>query len=113
MDNEYGAEIYSARNTREQASLVFNCACSMVRTNPALRKRCKIIESQKRIVRYDTNSFYRAISADVSNAHGFNAHLIVYDELHEASSRDLYDVLKTSMGSRKQPLFITITTARK
>ncbi|HBY19967.1 MAG: terminase [Clostridiales bacterium GWE2_32_10] len=110
-DDEYGAEIYSAANSREQASLVFNCACAMVRMNKALSKRCRIIESQKRIVRYDTNSFYRAISAESSTAHGFNAHMVIFDEIHEAKTRDLYDVLRTSMGGRRQPLFINITTA--
>jgi phage terminase large subunit-like protein len=33
------------------------------------------------------------------------------DELHTQPSRELYDVLKTSMGARRQPLIISITTA--
>lgn len=111
LDDEYGAEIYSAANSREQASLVFQAACAMVRMNPILKKKCKILKAQKRIVRYDTNSFYRAISADSSTADGFNAHMVIYDEVHEAKNRDLYDKLKTSMGARSQPLFICITTA--
>lgn len=110
-EDEFGAEIYSAANTREQASLVFNAAVAMVRMNKALKARCKILESTKRIVRYDTNSFYRAISADASSADGFNASFVIYDELHEAKNRDLYDKLITSQGARRQPLFISITTA--
>jgi phage terminase large subunit-like protein len=39
---EYGQEIYSAANDRDQAALVFNMAASMIRANPALRKRCTI-----------------------------------------------------------------------
>lgn len=111
FDNEYGAEIYSCANDREQASLVFQCACAMIRMCPALEARCKIIESQKRIVRYDTNSFYKAISAEASTKHGFNAHVVIYDEIHESKDRELYDVMKTSMGARTQPMFISITTA--
>ena len=111
MDDEYGAEIYSAATSREQATKVYQACCAMIRMNRALSSRCKIIESQKRIVRYDTNSFYRAISAEAGTAHGFNAHVVIYDEIHEAPNRDLYDVLKTSMGARRQPLFISITTA--
>jgi len=111
MDNEFGAEIYSCANDREQATLVFQTAVSMIRMNKTLSSRCKIIESQKRIIRYDTNSFYRAISAEASTKHGFNAHVVIYDEIHESKNRDLYDVMKTSMGARSQPMFISITTA--
>ncbi len=111
VDNEYGAEIYSCANDREQATLVFQTAVTMIRMNPTLNKKCKIIESQKRIIRYETNSFYRAISAEASTKHGFNAHIVIYDEIHEARNRELYDVMKTSMGARTQPMFISITTA--
>ncbi len=111
QDDEFGAEIYSAATSRDQAGKVFQAATAMVMMEPSLAKRLTVIESQKRIVRYETNSFYRAISAEAGTAHGFNAHVIIYDELHEARSRELYDVLKTSMGARTQPLFISITTA--
>lgn len=110
-DGEPGAEIYSAAADREQASLVFNAAASMVRHNKALSSLCKIIDSQKRIVYYKTNSFYRAISAEAYSKHGFNAHAVIYDELHVAPNRELWDVLQTSMGARRQPLMLAITTA--
>jgi len=110
-DGEPGAEIYSAAADREQASLVFNAAATMVRNNQALSSICKIIDSQKRIVCYKTNSFYRAISAEAYSKHGFNAHAVIYDELHVAPNRDLWDVLQTSMGARRQPLMLAITTA--
>lgn len=110
-DQEPGAQIYSAANDREQASLVFQVVAEMVRQEPALLRRCKIIDSQKRIVVYDTASFYRVLSADVKTKHGFNAHGVVYDEIHEAPHRRLYDVLASSMGSRTQPLMVVITTA--
>lgn len=111
MDREPGAEIYAAAGDREQASLVFNMSAQMVRSSPALAKKCKIVDSQKRIVYYDTNSFYRAIPAEASGAHGFNAHGVIYDELHVAPNRDLYDALTTSRGAREQPLLVMITTA--
>jgi phage terminase large subunit-like protein len=110
-DHEMGGQIYSAATDRDQASLVFNEAASMVRSNPKLLKRCKIIDSQKRIVDYRTNSFYRAIAADAAGSHGYNASCIIYDELHAAANRELFDVLSTSTGSRKQPLLFIISTA--
>ena len=108
-DNE--SECYSGAADREQASLVFNQAASMIRNNPILSKRCKIIDSQKRIVNYKTNSFYRAIPAEAAGAHGYNASCIIVDELHTQPNRDLVDTLITSQGAREEPLTIFLTTA--
>lgn len=110
-DGEPGAEIYSAAADREQASLVFNAAATMVRNSKSLSKISRIINSQKRIVFYKKNSFYRAISSEAYSKHGFNTHAVVYDELHVAPNRDLWDTLQTSMGARRQPLMLAITTA--
>ena len=110
-DREKGGQIYSAATDKDQASLVFNEAASMVRQSPVLSRKCKIIDSQKRIVNYKNNSFYRAIAADAASAHGYNASCIIYDELHAAANRELFDVLSTSGGARRQPLLFIITTA--
>ena len=37
--------------------------------------------------------------------------MVIYDELHAAPNRELYDVLSTSMGARTQPLLLVISTA--
>jgi phage terminase large subunit-like protein len=112
-DGEPGAEIYGAAYTRDQASLVFNVARDMVRQSALLRKRTKIIDSQKRILVPATGNIYRAIPADASASHGFNAHGVVVDEVHTQANRDLWDVLTTSTGVRRQPLVFAITTAGK
>lgn len=110
-DGEQGAEIYGAACDREQASIVFNVAAEMVRRSAVLSKMCKVIDSRKTITVPKTGSFYRAIPADAAGAHGYNAHGIVFDELHAQPSRDLWDVLTTSTGARTQPLVFAITTA--
>ena len=110
-DSEAGCEIYSAANDRPQAALVFNEAAAMVRQEPNLFNISKIVDSQKRIVYRRFNSFYCAISAEAFTKWGINAHGIIYDELHAAPDRDLWDTLTTSTGSRRQPLTLVITTA--
>jgi len=110
-DGEIGGEIYSAAGDKGQSSLVFNVAAQMVRYSPALIRRSKIIDSQKRIVNYKTGSFYQAISAEAYSKYGYNAHGIIFDELHTQPNRDLWDVLTTSTGARRQPLTLAITTA--
>jgi len=110
-DGETGAEVYSAAADRDQAGLVFGVAAQMVRNNAALAEQCYIVESRKTIVHRASGSTYRAISAEAYSKHGFNASLIVYDELHSAPSRELWDVLATSTGARAQPLILAISTA--
>jgi phage terminase large subunit-like protein len=110
-DKELGAEIYSAASTRDQSSLVYSMAAEMLRHSKTLSKHVTIRDSVKRVLHKKTNSFYRAISADAEGAHGFNAHGIIFDEVHTQPTRDLWDVLDTSTGARRQPLTIAITTA--
>lgn len=111
FDGEIGAEVYSAAADKDQAALVFNVAAQMIRNDPELEAQCEIIDSQKRIVHRRSGSFYRAISAEAYSKHGFNASVVIYDELHAAPNRELWDVLSTSQGARAQPLMIAITTA--
>jgi phage terminase large subunit-like protein len=110
-DGEQGAEIYSAARDREQAGLVYQMASAMLRKNAMLSKYVTIRDSTKRILHQKSNSFYRVISADAQGAHGFNAHGIIFDEVHTQPNRDLWDTLDTSTGARKQPLTFAITTA--
>ena len=42
---------------------------------------------------------------------GLNTSFALIDELHEAPNNLMYNVIKSSMGSREQPLFVVITTA--
>jgi len=111
LDGEQGAEVYSAAAERDQAALVFNVAAQMIRNDPELYAMCEISDSLKRIVHKKTGSIYRAISAEAHSKHGFNASRVIYDELHAAPSRDLWDVLTSSTGARDQPLVIAISTA--
>ena len=110
-DGELGGEVYSAAADRDQASLVFGVAAQMVRNDPALLKECYLVDSQKRIEHWASGSIYRAIAAEAHSKHGFNASMVIYDELHAAPDRRLYDVLSTSMGARSQPLLLVISTA--
>ncbi|MDD4986473.1 MAG: terminase large subunit [Dehalococcoidales bacterium] len=110
-DDEPGAQIYSAAGDRQQASLIYNAAVPMVRQAPALTKRSRIIESQKRISVYSTNSYYQVLSSESYSKHGINAHGVLFDELHTQPDSDLWDVLTTSQGSRRQPLIFVMTTA--
>nr|WP_316242382.1 terminase TerL endonuclease subunit [Limosilactobacillus fermentum] len=111
-DGEERAEVYGCAADRQQATIVFDVAADMVRMNPALKKRVKILASQKRIIYQPTNSFYQVLSADAYSKHGFNVSGVIFDELHTQPNRKLYDVMTKGSGdARTQPLYFLITTA--
>ncbi len=107
MDDEPGAEIYSAAADRDQAAIVFDLAKRMVEASPPLETRSATFKNS--IVVGDRS--YQVLSADAYTKHGLNAHGVIFDELHAQPNRDLWDVLNTSTGARRQPLVVAITTA--
>jgi phage terminase large subunit-like protein len=109
FDGEPGAEIYSCAADRDQARLVFEMAKVCVENSPKLRARLQVFRNS--IVRAETHSTYKALSAEAFTKHGLNAHGIIFDELHAQPDRELWDVMTTSTGARRQPLCVAITTA--
>jgi phage terminase large subunit-like protein len=107
-DGEPGAEVYAAAADRDQAAIVFDEAKKMLEASP-LSKFTDIF--RRSIVVKETSSVFRVLSSDAPTKHGLNAHAVLVDELHAQPNRELWDVLTTSIGARRQPLVIAITTA--
>lgn len=103
-------EIYSAATEREQAAIVFKVARQIIEADPELSALLTVVPSTKTIVCRSNGSFYRAISVEAGSKHGLNPSVVIYDELAQAKSRELYDVLDTAMGARAEPLLIVIST---
>ena len=111
-DGEERAEVYGCAGDRPQASIVYEVAADMVRMCPALSKRIKIRQSQKRMIYTPTNSFYQVLSAEAYTKHGLNVSGVIFDELHTQPNRNLFDVMTQGSGdARMQPLYFLITTA--
>ncbi len=110
-DGEKGADVYSFATTRDQAGIVFGDAQAMARGNKALRDAFGVSVLAHSIVVPGTGSRFMAKSADAKNLDGLNTHLGIVDELHAHKTREVYDVVKTSIGKRAQPLLWCITTA--
>lgn len=107
-DNEPGAEIIVCAADRGQAGMIHEIQKQMVLQSPLLSEKLKVYRNS--IVSKD-GSFIQARSADADTAHGYNAHAVLFDELHSQPNRELYDVMKTASGARRQPLFLSISTA--
>ncbi len=109
MDNEIGAEIYVAASDKGQASILFNIAKQMVAQDRDLDQNCEAYRSS--ICIESMGSAIQPVSSDAFSKHGYNAHVVIVDELHAQPNRELVDVLSTSQGARSQPLFISLTTS--
>jgi phage terminase large subunit-like protein len=108
-DNEARAHVVSAAGDRRQARIVFDTARAMVEASDALQERVDIYQYDLRGIAL--KSKYEAVSAEAYSKHGGDLHGIIFDELHVQPNRELWDVLTTSVGARRQPLTIAITTA--
>lgn len=111
VDGEMGAEIYSAAGDKDQASLVWGMAKQQVLNDEELKKNCKIYTASKSLNIESMGSFFKPISHDAGTKHGFNAHGVLFDELHVQKDGELLDTLETSMGARRQPLLVHLTTS--
>lgn len=112
---EGNGEIYSAANDREQAAIVFKAVKRFVTAEPELQAVLKVVDSTKTIyvTRSDlksAGSVFRALSAEAGTKHGLNPSFILYDELAQSRSRELYDTLATSQGARSEPLMMVTST---
>lgn len=110
-DGEPGAEVYSAAADKDQASIVYHEAANMVEASPSLKDRIRTVDSKKTLSDEKSKSVYRALSADVPTKEGLNIHGLIFDELHAQKERLLWDTLKYGGAARRQPLFVSITTA--
>lgn len=108
-DGEPGAQVINAAADRDQAALCFEAAQGMVKAEPALDTRSKVY--RRSIVVPNTGSAYKVISSEAYSKHGMSCSYIGADELHAWASRELWDVLTTSTGARRQPLSVVTTTA--
>lgn len=106
------SQIYSAAQSRDQASLVFNLAAKMIRLNPKLNKLIRVIDSKKELHCGLTGVTYKALSADASTAYGLSPVFIVHDELGQVKGprSELYEALETATGAQINPLSIIIST---
>ena len=110
-DGEHGAEVYSCAADRAQASLIYNVAVDMIALCPALKRRLKVIASQKRIIYPAMNSFYQVLSSEAYSKHGINPTAVLFDETHVANREMMNVMLHGASDARKQPLNFLITTA--
>lgn len=108
-DYEGAAEIYSVATKKDQAKKVLTEAVNMVKQSPELRA---VVKKRRNDIYFSaTSSKFEALASDSNTLDGLNSHAVIIDELHAIRDRNLYEVMKQSTSSRRQPLVVMITTA--
>ena len=128
-DGELNAEVYICAADKENASIVFNAAVYMVQTAPWTAKMLedgtlKLVDSKRTILyrrrqktpnggeKWVVVGRMVVLSAEAYSKHGYKPSCVIFDELHAQPNRELWDVMTFGSGSsRKQPVWIVLTTA--
>ena len=109
-DGEPGAEVYLGATGQEQArNLLFHPAKQICEICPEFKDAFGIEVNASSLV--IPESFSRLMSVIKKPDDGYNPSCAVVDEYHEHESDDQWSTFDTGMGSREQPLLLTITTA--
>jgi len=106
------SSLYSAAQSRDQASVLFALAAKMVRMSEALSEFVFIRDSAKELYVPDLGTKYKALSAEASTSFGLSPVLLVHDELGQVRGPQsgLYEALETATAAQESPLSIVIST---
>lgn len=112
LDGEYGAKTFCVAPKLDQADLVYQGFWQTVEQEPDLKARIQRRKSDFYIS--ETNTSIKKIAFNAKKSDGFNPHLTICDEIAswpaEAGLKQ-YEVMKSALGARKQPLIISISTS--
>ena len=112
LDNEYGARVYCLAPKLEQAAIVYENFFKMVSREPELSNLAKKRRSD--VYLEATNTMIRPLAFNAKKSDGFNPHLTVCDEIASWPAEQglkQYEVMKSALGARKQPMILSISTA--
>ena len=112
LDGEYGARVYCLAPKLEQAAIVYENFYKMISREPELSSLVKRRRSD--VYLEETNTTARPLAFNAKKSDGFNPHLTVCDEIASWPAEQglkQYEVMKSALGARKQPMILSISTA--
>lgn len=112
LDGEYGAKIFCVAPKLDQADLVYSAFWQTIEKEPDLAELIKRRKSDFYVE--STNSAVKKIAFNAKKSDGFNPHITICDEIASwPGDKGLkqYEVMKSALGARQQPLIISISTA--
>lgn len=108
---DYGQVVCAAAD-QKQASIAFNEAASIIRTDKRLTGLVKVTDHTKLIRNLKRGTKLEAISADGATQHGRTPAFVLADELHAWKDHTgLWEALKTGLAKEDNSLLVITTTA--
>lgn len=107
-DNEANPFIGCVASSRDQARILFEAAQKYMRTIDPKGEALKLYRNYIKFPKNDGE--FHVYSSDASNMDGYSFSTAICDETHSYKDNKLIAVLRSSMGARKQPLLIQIST---
>jgi len=107
-------QILLAASSNEQADLAFEMVEAFIRSSPALGARLTVRSHDGEILRNDKRGKIKRVAANDRGLHGYNASLVVCDELHvwgTPTLRKAWSSIKSGMRKRPSAQAVVITTA--
>ena len=114
LDGEYGAKIYCLAPKLEQANLVYDAFYQIVQADEELGNPGFTKKRRSDIYIRQLNTSITRLAFNSKKSDGFNPHLTVCDEMEAWPGEQglkQYEVMKSALGARKQPLILSIATA--
>ena len=105
-----GVDIVCASNTSEQANILFEEINNMREQSPALSNEKRSKKNIFFIYSPKTKNKIKKLSAQSRNKDGYNIEVGCIDEVHEMTDSKVYDSIKQSQSTKKEPLIFIITT---
>lgn len=111
-DGEYGANVFCVAPKLDQADIIYKDIWQTVSAEPELARM--IVRRKSDYYVAATNSSVKKIAFNAKKSDGFNPSLTICDEIASWQGDPglkQYEVMKSALGARKQPLIISISTA--
>ena len=105
-----GVDIVCASNTSEQANILFEEINNMREQSPSLSNEKRSKKNIFFIYSPKTKNKIKKLSAQSRNKDGYNIEVGCIDEVHEMTDSKVYDAIKQSQSTKKEPLIFIITT---
>ncbi|NLB82578.1 MAG: terminase large subunit, partial [Clostridiaceae bacterium] len=105
-----GVDIVCASNTNDQASILFEEINNMREQSRPLRNEKRSKKNIFYIYSPKNKNKIKKLSAQSRNKDGYNIEVGCIDEVHEMVDSKVYDAIKQSQSTKKEPLIFIITT---
>lgn len=111
-DGEYGARGFCVAPKLDQADIIYSTMWASISLDNELKQKTKHRKSDLYIE--ETNSTFKKIAFNAKKSDGFNPSICICDEFASWPAEQglkQYEVMKSAMGAREQPIMLAISTA--